>query len=110
MIPGQNEWTINFSRNTDAWGSFFSDPTQDVLRVTVKPRKHPYTHWLNYGFVDRQPDKAVAALQWEELEVPWTIAVPDVDEIYVSRLRDELTGEIGLSYLTWVAAARFCVQ
>jgi tetratricopeptide (TPR) repeat protein len=110
MIPGESEWTIIFSRNTDAWGSFFYDQAQDALRITVKARKHAYTHWLNYAFVDRQPDRTTAALQWDELEIPWTIAVPNVDDLYVSRLREELTGELGFSYLNWVAAARFCVQ
>jgi len=110
MIPGEREWTLVFSRSSRAWGSFFYDPAQDALRVTVAPRPHAYTHWLTYEFVDRQPAQATAALQWEELEVPWTIAVENISDIYLASLREELTGQLGFSHLNWMAAAQYCLQ
>jgi hypothetical protein len=110
MIAGKDAWTIIFSKNSQAWGSFFYDPSQDALRVTAKPRAHAYTHWLTYEFIDREPDKATAALQWEDLEVPWTVSVDDISDLYVARLRDELTGSLGFSYLNWVSAAQYCLQ
>src|SRR5262245_41749528 len=33
MIPGQEEWTIIFSKDTANWGSFWYDPSRDALRV-----------------------------------------------------------------------------
>src|SRR5438874_1764944 len=30
MIPGQDEWTIIFSKNSTSWGSFFYDPADDA--------------------------------------------------------------------------------
>lgn len=36
-IPGQNEWTVVFSKNTDLWGSMGYSADQDALRVKVKP-------------------------------------------------------------------------
>jgi hypothetical protein len=95
MIPGPEEWTIIFSKNASAWGSFFYDQSQDALRVTVKPHKNEYREWLTYEFPVRKPSEATAELQWEELAVPWTIQVPNVDEIYFSRLQQELTGVSG---------------
>jgi len=70
MIVGEEEWTAVFSNNSTSWGSFFYDPAEDALRVTVKPEKNTYTHWLNYTFTDRQLDRATASLQWENLAVP----------------------------------------
>ena len=38
MIPTQKEWTLIFSKNNYAWGSFFYDEKDDALRVTVKTK------------------------------------------------------------------------
>jgi tetratricopeptide (TPR) repeat protein len=110
MIAGPEEWTLIFSKNSSAWGSFFYDDTEDALRVTVKPKKHDYREWLTYEFTARKPDEATAELQWEELAVPWTIKVPNVNEIYLSKLREELTTVPGFSYQGYDAAAQFTVQ
>lgn len=110
MIPGQEDWTIVFSKDSRAWGSFFYDDKNDALRVSVKPHKHDYREWLTYEFTERRPAEATAELQWEELAVPWTIKVNHVDDIYVSRLRQELTSVPGFSYEGYLAAARYCIQ
>jgi len=110
FIPGQEEWTVIFSKNSLAWGSFFYDESQDALRVKVKPAKHEYREWLTYEFTTRRPSEATAELQWEELAVPFAIKVDNVNEIYVTRLRQELTGAAGFHPEAYDAAARFCVQ
>lgn len=110
FIPGEQEWTLILSNNSTAWGSFFYDVAEDALRVTVKPKPHEYTHWLTYEFTDRQPEKATVALRWEKLEVPWTISVPDISEIYVANLRNELRNSPGFNHLAWVNAATYCLQ
>ncbi len=110
MIPGEEEWTLILSNDDTAWGSFFYDASEDALRVTVEPREHDYTHWLNYTFVDRQPDQAVAALQWENLEIPWTVEVPAIDELYVAALESELETQAGFNHMAWLAAANYTLQ
>jgi Protein of unknown function (DUF2911)/Tetratricopeptide repeat len=110
MIPGEEEWTIVFSKNSGAWGSFFYDQDEDALRVNVKPHKHEYREWLTYEFPARRPTEATAELQWEELAVPWTIKVENADEIYMTRLRHELTSVPGFSYLGYVTAAQYTLQ
>src|ERR1700731_4979103 len=37
MIPGENQWTVIFSKNATAWGSFTYKKEQDAMRVNVKP-------------------------------------------------------------------------
>jgi hypothetical protein len=110
MIPGQDEWTVVFSKNSSAWGSFFYDPSQDALRVTTKPHKNDYHEWLTYDFTVRRPTEATVELQWEDLAIPFTIKVENANDIYVARLRDELTSTPGFSEQGFDAAAQFCVQ
>ena len=110
MIPGQEEWTLIFSKNSNAWGSFFYDDSEDALRVTVKPHKNEYREYLSYEFPVRKPTEATAELQWEELAVPWTIKVNNVDEIYVTRLRHELNSVPGFSWQGYDAAAQYTIQ
>ena len=110
MIPGKEEWTIIFNKNADAWGSFYYEDSEDALRVNVKPRKHEYREYLTYEFLDRKPDSATAELQWEELAIGWSIKVPDVNGIYVSRLRHELTNQTGFDYHAFDQAAGYTVR
>ncbi|MGB9459143.1 MAG: DUF2911 domain-containing protein [Bryobacteraceae bacterium] len=110
MIPGEDTWTLIFSKDSGAWGSFFYDPSHDALRVTVKPHKNDYREWLTYDFTVRRPEEATVELQWEDLAVPWTIKVPNISDIYISRLREELTSVPGFGYQGYLAAADYCVQ
>ena len=110
LIAGQDEWTVIFSKNSSAWGSFFYDESQDALRVKVKPAKHEYREWLTYEFTARRPAEATAELQWEELAVPFNIKVDDINDVYVTKLRQELTGGNGFNAEAYDAAAQFCAQ
>lgn len=109
MIPGAEEWTVVFSKNSSAWGSFFYDSSDDALRVKVKPAKHEYREWLTYDFTKRKPKEATLELQWEELAVPIALRVDDADEIYYSKLRRELTGGGGFDARAYDAAALYLV-
>jgi tetratricopeptide (TPR) repeat protein len=110
MVAGPEEWTLIFSKNSLAWGSFQYDEADDALRVTVKPHQHEFREWLTYEFTKRKPTEAVAELQWEELAVPWKIEVNNTNEIYLSRMRRELTGENGFTWQIWDGAAQFCLR
>lgn len=110
LIPGQEEWTVIFSKNSGAWGSFFYDPAEDALRVNVKPAKHEYREWLAYEFPVRRPSEARVEMQWEDLAVPISIKVDNINEIYVSHLRHELTSASAFDPRAYDAAAQFCVQ
>lgn len=107
LIPGPEEWGVIFSRNSTSWGSFFYDPSEDALRVTVKPETAEYREWLTYDFVDHQLDSSVLTLHWERLRIPIRIAVPHVVDLYVSLLDDELRGSPGFLWQSWDAAAQF---
>jgi Protein of unknown function (DUF2911) len=110
MIPGQDEWTIIFSKDAGAWGSFWYDPKLDVLRVKTKASKNDYHEWLTYEFIEREPKKATVALEWEELKVPFTISVDNAMDLWASNIREELRGSAGFFWQNWDMAANFCAQ
>ena len=110
MIPGQEEWTIVFSKDAASWGSYWYDPREDALRVTAKPGKSEYHEWLTYEFAERHSDRAVLALKWEDLQVPVSIGVDDVNALWVENMRRDLRGWAGFSWQSWQQAAAFCAQ
>jgi hypothetical protein len=109
MIPGSEKWTIIFSRNSGAWGSYFYDQKDDALRVEVTPTTGPHTEWLIYDFVEKEPAYTVAVLKWEKMVVPFRIEA-DVINIYLSKIREELQNSPGFNWQNWVAAINFCVS
>ncbi len=109
FIPGKDEWTIIFSNNSTAWGSFFYDAREDALRVTAKPQESAYREFLTYEFVDRQPASATVELEWESLALPWKIEVPNSDQLYVENIRRQLQNSPGFAWENWEQAANFCL-
>lgn len=72
--PGEKEWTIIFNSQTGQWGVKRGgvanrDPANDVLTVTVKPRK---SSQMNERLVYKVDNKGFV-LAWENLEVPVSI-------------------------------------
>ena len=110
MIADPNEWTVIFSKNYTSWGSYTYDPNEDALRVKAKPAKAEYNEWLTYEFIDRQGDKATVALKWEELAVPFTVEVPNVSDLYISQIKNEMRSAPGFKNVNYVDAARYALQ
>lgn len=110
MAPGEEEWTIIFSSNSNSWGPLYYDENEDVLRVTVKPTNTEFTQWLTYDFIERKADQATLALKWEHMLVPIKIEVPNINELYLEKIRSDLRNGAGFGYYNWVDAVNFCVS
>lgn len=110
MLAGEKEWTIIFSKNYNSWGALYYDEKEDALRVTVTPSKTNFTEWLTYDFIERKSDHAVLALKWEYLSVPIKIEVPNINELYVEKLRSDLRNGAGFRDYNWAKAINFCVD
>ncbi len=76
MIPSEKDWVIIFSKNDSAWGSFSYNQTEDALRINVTPVEAPHIEWLMYGFDDLAGTSATVYLWWDNLKVPFKIALP----------------------------------
>lgn len=109
-VAKEGAYTWIFSKNSSSWGSYFYDAKEDALRVDVMPLEAPHKEWLTYGFEDRLPSSAKAYLRWEKKRIPFNIEVANINEVYVSKMRDDLRSSIGFKQENWLTAAQFCAQ
>lgn len=109
-IPGEKQWEVIFSKNADAWGSYFYEKKDDALRVTVTPVQAEYNEWLTYEFDNRKQDACTLWLKWENLGVPIKFSSPNNDQLYVDQMRKELQGFTGFESKPWTDAVNFCVS
>ncbi len=111
LAPGEEKWTVIFNSNSSAWGSFFYEPSLDVLKVEVEAEKTDYfREWLTFEFDDRQLDSTVAVMHWENLRVPFRVSVPDINALYHDTMAAELTGAVGFNFQNWVTASIWAAQ
>jgi len=102
--------TIIFSKQADAWGSFFYEEKNDVLRVDVKPvALDKNVEYLKYEFIEHKEKYCVIALQWEKLSIPFKVDV-DVENIVLARMREQVTGQRGFTPLLLTAAANYFIN
>jgi len=105
-----SESIVIFSRRSDAWGSFFYDEKEDVLRVKVKPQPiERSVENLKYEFSNQTPNSAVIALSWEKLSIPFKVEVD-----YLKQQLDALVAESqnpsGFTSQGLTVAASWCLQ
>jgi tetratricopeptide (TPR) repeat protein len=109
MIPGENEWTVIFSKNSTSWGSFTYDQAEDALRVAVKPQATDFHEALTYDFDDVKPDSSVITLRWEKLAVPFQVGV-NTHEVVEQNLHNQLRGLAQYAWDGWDDAANYLLQ
>ena len=88
-VEKTDPWVWIFSKHV-GWGSFQYDAKNDALRAPVSPKAAPYTEYLTFGFDERRPDSTQAFLQWESKRIPFTVDVPNVNDLYVTQMRQDL--------------------
>jgi tetratricopeptide (TPR) repeat protein len=102
--------TLIFSNQSEAWGSFYYEEKNDVLRVDVKPvLLDKSVEWLKYEFIEHREKYCVIALQWEKLSIPFKVEV-DVDNIVIARLREQVTSQKGFNSNNMLQAAQYCLN
>jgi len=108
MALGADKVTLIFSSQSDAWGSFYYEEKNDVLRVDVKPvALDKSVEYLKYEFIEHKEKYCVIAMQWEKLSVPFKVEV-DVDNIVIARLREQVTSVKGFNSTNMLQASSFC--
>jgi Tfp pilus assembly protein PilF len=109
MIPGESQWTVIFSKDSTAWGSFTYNQADDALRVTVKPQASEAHEVLTYDFDDVKADSAVVTLRWEKVAVPFKVEVK-VHDIVQASLHNQLQGLAQYTWEGWDDAASYLVD
>src|SRR5688572_3624080 len=95
MAVGKDSVTVIFSKEVEAWGTFYYRPENDVLRVYVKPIVLDRSvERLKYEFIHQLEKSCVVTMQWEKIMVPFRVDV-DVDNIVLSRIQQQLKSSKG---------------
>ena len=106
MIPGENEWTVIFSKNSTSWGSFAYKENEDALRVKVKPQTADAHDALAYDFDDVKPDSTVVTMRWDKVAVPFKVEVK-VNELVTASIQRQLHGLNQYYWEGWDDAAGY---
>jgi tetratricopeptide (TPR) repeat protein len=109
-VQKEGPWSWIFSNNSTSWGSYFYNDKEDALRVETTPEEAPYTEFLTYNFDNRDPNTTTGYLQWENKRVPFKIDVPNVNDLYVSTMRNQLRNSTGFDTRNYSQAAAFCAR
>jgi len=111
IIPDAKEWTFAISRQSQAWGSFSYDPSEDVVRVKAKPTSAPegMSERLQYTFENITTESADLTLRWAGVAAGFTIAV-DVNTTVATYLRGSLRGLPRFYASGWQQAAEWCLN
>ena len=108
MIPTKNSWTIIFSKDNAAWGSFFYNQANDAVRFTVNPVTSDFQEWLSYSFDGLSANSTTLSLKWERLSIPIKIDV-DVNVTVIASMEKELTGIPGFFWQGWNQIALYAL-
>jgi tetratricopeptide (TPR) repeat protein len=108
VVPyADKEWEIILSSESNAWGSFFHVPEDEVLIVTAAVESSPYTEYLTFDFTNRKVNETTLNLRWEKKNLPITITVPNQNEIILQAVASELKNAVGFNHLNLVAVSRW---
>jgi len=106
MIPGENEWTVIFSKNATSWGSFAYKEDEDALRVKVKSQSADAHDALAYDFDDVKPNSTVVTMRWDKVAVPFKVEV-NVNELVTAAIHRQLHGLNQYYWEGWDDAAGY---
>ena len=74
-IPGETEWTIILSTQTDLWGSTGYSQDNDVVRVTAPAAKGDFDESFTIGFKSLSTTGGELVLEWADAEVSVNLGV-----------------------------------
>ena len=89
-IPGETEWEIIFSKDTEVDAGSGYDPEKEALRIKVKPEETPFIERMIFIFTNTTDDKTTANLWWEKLHISFNIEV-NTQELVFAKANEELT-------------------
>jgi hypothetical protein len=101
-IPGETEWEIIFSKDTEVDGGSNYDPEKDALRIKIKPEEAPFVERMIFIFTNTTDNKTTANLWWEKLRIPFDIEV-STQEIVFAKADEQL------SWSPSFQAANYCL-
>src|SRR4051812_30313112 len=110
IAMGQDKATLVFSKNNNAWGSFYYKPEDDALRVDAPVVKTAESmERLRYEFTDQTDNSAVITMQWEKIKIPFKVSVDLVKEQVAAYRREFDNGAFYAYWQKMQQAANYCL-
>src|SRR5688500_3048157 len=105
---GEDENTLIFSKVSNSWGSFYYDPAEDALRVSVKNMSlDKSVEWLKYEFIDQTDNAVTIAMSWEKRMIPFKVEA-DTKALQIAAFKSDF--RTTRPYYDYIQAANWCVQ
>ncbi len=89
-IPGETDWEIIFSKDTEVDAGSNYDPEKDALRIKVKPEEAPFVERMIFIFTKTTDNKTNVNLWWEKLRVSFAIEV-NTQELVLAKANEILS-------------------
>ena len=109
MIPTTGNWTVIFSKESGAWGSFSYDQKEDAARVSAKPETAEFQERLGFSFDDPGRDSVVLAMRWEKVRLPINIKI-DLARTVLENYTAQLRGLPRFGWQGWNQIANWAAQ
>ena len=105
---GEDESTLIFSKIFTSWGSFYYDPAEDALRVTVKNQKLGHSiEWLKYEFINQADSTVTIAMSWEKRMISFTVSV-ERKALQIAAFKNDF--RTTRPYYDFIQAANWCIE
>ena len=102
-IPGESEWDVIFSGNTEVDAGSQFDEKKEKLRIKVKPEEAPFIERMTFIFTNTTDNKTTVSLWWEKLMVSFDVEV-NTQELVLAKANEKL------SWVPSFQAATYCLQ
>ena len=109
VINKDNTGEVVLSKDSRSWGSFWYEPTHDLLRAKIQMRDIPNAELLTYDFINTTKTNADMVLNWEKKQFPVKIEFA-VDDIVLANAAEELKGPVGFNWQGYASAANYALQ
>lgn len=110
IAMGQDKATLVFSKDNNAWGSFYYKPEHDALRIEVPVVKTTDSvERLKYEFSDQTDDSAIITMYWEKIKIPFKVSVDLVKEQVAAYRREFDNGAFYALWQRMQQAANYCL-
>jgi len=109
VINKDNTGEVVLSKDYKSWGSFWYDPTKDIMRAKITLRDISETEMLTYDFINDTKNSAELVLNWEKKQFPVKIEF-NVDSIVMANATEELQNSTGFSWQGYASAANYALQ
>ncbi len=105
-IPRADRWTIILNSQHKQWGSYFHDPSKDVLRFDVEPEGGPAVERLEFTITPDGDSKATVGFAWGTVRVRFAIDI-DTAGLVEEQIKDALESAAANDWQTPLQVAKY---